>query len=403
MKLDLVKYSLNNLLHRRLRSWLTMLSILIGVMAIFALASFGLGVRHYIDELSQDMGTDKIMMQPKTAFALSEEDYFTQNELEFIRKVNGVGEAAGMTFRSSQVYFKDSGKIKYVYSMGLPTDETFEMVEQLLTVDLLEGRTLKDGDVLKATVGYNYGIEDKVFKRAVRLGDKLHVNGVEVEVVGIYEEIGNPSDDSNIYLTFDGFEEIFGVKEQYGYIAIRVGEEENASAVADKIEDKFRKYRGEKSGQETFTVQTFEEAVATFSNIINGITGILLIIALVSLIVAGINIMNTMYTAVVERTKEIGIMKAIGARNKEILFVFILEAGMLGLAGGLIGIGLGYLVSKAGGAAAAAAGYASLRPYFPWWLIAGCLAFALLVGSLSGLPPSIQASKQNPVESLRYE
>ena len=113
--------------------------------------------------------------------------------------------------------------------------------------------------------------------------------------------------------------------------------------------------------------------------------------------------MNTMYTAVLERTKEIGIMKAIGAKNKSILFIFIFESGLLGIIGGGLGVMSGYIIAKIGGMIAAASGYSMLQPSFPIYLTLGCLLFAFFVGAGSGFFPAVQASKLKPVDSLRYE
>ena len=142
------------------------------------------------------------------------------------------------------------------------------------------------------------------------------------------------------------------------------------------------------------------EMFGTFISVINGI---LILIALISVIVASVNIMNTMYTSVLERTREIGIMKAIGARNSNIRTIFIFESGLLGIVGGILGELLGYGISSAGGYAAKMAGFSSLQPYFSPYLIVGCLIFSFLVGAFSGLFPAIQASKLKPVDALRYE
>jgi putative ABC transport system permease protein len=152
-----------------------------------------------------------------------------------------------------------------------------------------------------------------------------------------------------------------------------------------------------------FGVQTFEDVLETFTNIIGILNGILVLIALISVVVAAVNIANTMYTSILERTQEIGIMKSIGAKNSFILFIFMAESGILGLIGGTIGIMFGYLIARVGGAITAAQGLGFIRPSFPAWLVIGCLLFAFLVGSLSGLLPAIQASKLKPVDALRYE
>ena len=141
----------------------------------------------------------------------------------------------------------------------------------------------------------------------------------------------------------------------------------------------------------------------TYSVIMNVLNGILFLIASISVVVAGVNIMNTMYTSILERTQEIGIMKSLGAKNSFILFTFMIESGILGLIGGILGIGLGYAIAKLGGFIAAQQGLARLQPTFPLWLIIGCLIFAFLIISLAGLLPSIRASKLKPVDALCYE
>ena len=133
------------------------------------------------------------------------------------------------------------------------------------------------------------------------------------------------------------------------------------------------------------------------------LNAILVIISGISIVVAAVNIMNTMYTSVIERTREIGVMKAIGSRNRQILNVFVIESGILGLIGGILGILLGYSIAKIGQFVAKTYGLTFLKPYFPLWLIVGCLLFAFLVGAGSGLLPAVQASRQKPVDALRYE
>jgi putative ABC transport system permease protein len=269
--------------------------------------------------------------------------------------------------------------------------------------EVVEGRGLKKGDKLKANLGHNYRTANKVFKKALNVGDKIIVNGIDVDIVGFYDEVGNPEDDRNVYLTFEGFKEIFDKGDEYQTIVIRAADDQSPTELAEKIGDKFRKRKGQKEGQEDFHVQTFEQMRETFGTVSIVLNAVLVIIALISLVVAAVNIMNTMYTAVLERTKEIGIMKAIGSRNSDILFVFVFESGLLGLVGGILGVLLGYGIAKFGELMARQSGLAMLKPYFPWWLTIGCLMFAFLVGAGSGLLPAIHASKQKPVDALRYE
>ena len=388
-----------------MRSFLTILSILIGITAIYALISFGQGINKYVVDFSQEMGSDKIMMTPGGGLSNApgtSNIMYTEDDLEFLRKTHGIIEATGMMITSGKIKFKDYRE-KYPYVAGLSTesDERKLIEEMFAGIGVTEGRPLKKGDVLKATLGYSYTIPNRMFKKVISVGDKIEINDVKVEVVGFYDEIGNPGDDSNVYLSLEGYEEIFDTNE-FEYIYLRSAPDKNPSDLAERIKEKFRKRRGQKEGEEDFTVQTFEDTIAAFTSVINILNGVLVMIALISLVVAAVNITNTMYTSVLERTREIGIMKAIGSKNRQILNVFVIESGVLGLIGGVLGVLLGYGISKMGQAVAAASGLTFLKPYFPLWLTIGSLTFAFLVGAGSGLLPAIQASKQKPVDALRY-
>jgi len=403
--IDILKYSISNLWNRKLRSFLTILSILIGITAIFALSSFGIGIQYFMEDMAKQMGTDKIMIMPRdymTSLGESNVD-FTEDDLDFIKKTKGIDEATGMMFSAAKVKFKDYKEI-YPFVAGISTDtKKKRLVEEMFAgFGMEKGRSLKKGDVLKVTLGYNYLIPNKAFKKPVSVGDKIEINDVKVKVVGFYEEIGNTGDDINVYISLEGYKEIFET-ENYFYILLRSAPDQNPTELAARIKERFRKYRGQKKGEEDFFVQSFEEIMETYTIIINVLVGVLILIALISVFVAAVNIANTMYTSILERTREIGIMKSIGAKNRFILLVFVIESGFLGLIGGIIGIIFGYLIAKGGGLIAASQGLSMLRPAFPLWLIIGCLLFAFLVGTLSGIFPARQASKLKPVDALRYE
>ena len=153
-----------------------------------------------------------------------------------------------------------------------------------------------------------------------------------------------------------------------------------------------------------FDILTPEELLGSVQDILNIITAFLAGVAAISLIVGGIGIANTMYTSVLERTSEIGVMKAIGAQNKDILMIFLIESGLLGFVGALIGVVLGYGVSK--GIEYIAINQLNtnlLQAAAPFYLILGCLAFGFIIGSVSGLTPARKAAKTNVVDALRYE
>ena len=403
---DILKYSISNIRQRKLRSSLTILSILIGITSIFALISFGQGINKYMVDFGQEMGTDKIFLLPGSGLTSSPGTgniLFTEDDMDFLRKIKGVDEITGMMIVSGKIKFKNYKEV-YPFVIGLSTESNEKrLVEEMFGgIKVIEGRSLKKGDVLKATAGYSNSVPNKMFKKPISVGDKVEINDIEVEVIGFYEEIGSPTDDSQFYISQEGFKEIFEI-EEFEYVYIRAASDQNPSELAERIKEKFRKRRDQKEGEEDFIIQTFEDIMETFTSVIGILNGILVLIAFISIIVAAVNIMNTMYTSILERTREIGVMKSIGAKNRFILLIFIIESGLLGLIGGIIGIILGYLIAKLGGLIAAAYGLSLLRPSFPWWLIVGCLLFALLVGAGSGFLPSLQASKLNPVDALRYE
>ena len=153
-----------------------------------------------------------------------------------------------------------------------------------------------------------------------------------------------------------------------------------------------------------FTILTPEEVLAIFGTILTVLTSFLLGVAAISFLVGGIGIANTMYASILERTKEIGIMKSLGAQNSDVLKIFLIESSLLGLIGGILGVGIGIVISKTMEYIAInQLGTTLLQAATPFSLIAGCLIFALLAGAISGALPAYRASKIIPIEALRYE
>tara|TARA_Y100000310_G_scaffold336884_1_gene422566 strand:- start:8801 stop:10018 length:1218 start_codon:yes stop_codon:yes gene_type:complete len=401
---DLLKYSLHALWQRKLRSVLTIISIFIGITAIFTLVSFGQGLSSYVEDIAEQMGTDKLIIQPRGfGFGgppLDSNVRLDKRDSDFVEKVNGVSEATGMYVLSGEIEFEDVKK--FAYTFGSDFKEHRKLIDELYTLKIEQGKPLRGKEKTKIVLGNNYLYPDKVFARGMRVGEKVKLNGIKMEVIGFYEKMGNPVDDRNIYMTDKAAEELFEVKD-YQFILVRAAPGKNPTQLAETIQEKLRKHRNQRSGQEDFQVQTFEQLLETFTSVLNIINVVLILIALISIFVAAVNIMNTMYTSVLERTKEIGVMKAIGARNSDILFVFVLESGLLGLLGGILGVLAGYSIALYGGKIVLQAGFGILQPIFTWQLIVGCLLFAFVIGLLSGLLPARRASKLNPVDALQYE
>lgn len=393
----------NNLRRRKLRSWLTMIGIFIGIAAVVALISLGQGLQGYINQQFEQLGKDKIIIQPKgfgSPGSATGSLKLTSKDLKVIEEVRGVEYASGYLIKQGQAIYKGESGIGY--ATGLMQID-FERMVELSNLKILEGRGLRDDDKFKVVVGYNHVYKD-VWEKPLRIGSTIEIEGYEFKVVGVLSKIGNPIDDTLLYVQKETLKEILDVEDEESQILVKTASGFDPEDVANTIERKLRQSREEKEGQETFNVRTSEQILESFSNIFAVVQAVLVGIAAISLVVGGIGIMNTMYTAVLERTKEIGTMKAVGAKNSDILFIFLIESGLLGLVGGAIGVGIGIGLGKiAEYIATNALGTPLLQAVFPWYLIAGALAFSFLIGSSSGILPALQAAKLKPADALRYE
>ncbi len=398
---ELIIYSLRNLWKRKSRSFFTILSIFMGIATIFIFISFGLGLYAYVEETIGETATDKILIQPKGAGAvgLSETFVLTDDDLEAVEKSPGVYEATGVYVKPAEV--TQRGTKKYVFLIAY--DPKKPLVIELSNIDIEKGRNLKRDDEGKVVLGYNYMIKDRIFPEAYELNDVIEVQGKKLRIVGFYSEVGSPQDDSNIYIISDFVDELYpDENNSYSWIIARVDTKRIEETISN-VEKNLRKTRDLEKGKEDFFVQSFEEMIESYLNILNIIIGFVILIALISVMVSAINTSNTMVTSVLERTKEIGTMKAIGAKNSDIFKIFLFESGFLGLIGGIIGIFLGLVLSLIGGFVLDKLGWGFLQPSFPFYLFLGSVLFAIFTGAISGVMPALQASKLKPAETLRYE
>lgn len=396
----------NNLRRRKLRSWLTMIGIFIGIAAVVALISLGQGLQNAISEQFETLGADKITIIGKAGFIVSpiaselSSKPLTEKDVEIIEKIQGVEIASGFLIKSLEVEFKKEKKD--VLISGIEPDEYQKMFEG--TYEIYNGKDLKSKDKSKIIIGYNTANKD--FEKKIIIGNKLVISGKDFEVIGIMEKIGSPPDDSSIIININSLRELTNEPEIISMIFAKVKIGIEVEEVAKNIEKDLKKYRNEKLKEppKTFSVSTSEQLLETFGNILGVVQAVLVGIAAISLLVGGIGIMNTMYTAVIERTKEIGTMKAVGAKNSDILFIFLFESGLLGLVGGAIGIGIGIGLSKgAEYLATMALGTNLLQADTGMTLIGGALMFSFLIGAASGVLPAMQAAKLKPADALRYE
>ncbi len=386
-----------------MRSWLTMIGIFIGIAAVVALISLSQGLQEAIGEQFIKLGSDKLIVQgissgfgpPGTGV----EAPLTEKDLEVVEKVKGVDNVIGRLIRSAKMEYKD--EVKYSFVVTMPKEnEDIALTIEVNDYQVNQGRLLKKGDKFVAMVGS--GFAEDFFETKLLLRDKIQIEDVDFKVVGLLKKSGNPQQDETIVIPEEGMRAIFGLKDVYDIIPAKISSGEDMDLAAERIKKALRKHRDVEEGKEDFTVETPGSILATLTTILLIVQGVLVGIAGISLVVGGIGIMNTMYTAVLERTKEIGIMKATGARDRQILFLFLVESGMLGMFGGLIGVSMGFGISKL-------VEYVAFQIYGSFLIKAsvnlmvmfGALMFAFMVGAASGVFPARQAAKLKPVDALR--
>lgn len=393
-----------NFSKRKLRGWLTILGILIGIAAVVALIGLGEGLREAINAQFGVLGTDIISVTASGGFGppgSGVANPLTNEELEAIKEINGVEGAAGRLLESGKIVFNKKAGFSLVTSV--PDGEDRKIIETAINLKAGKGRLLKDGDEGVAMLGIEFMKEDNVFGKPIRPGSKIQIQDKEFKVIGILERIGNLQVDTMIALNEDDFRDLFSIPEdEYDSIAVKFDQNLDVDEIESDIEKELRKIRDVEEGEEDFSVETPQSILKKVNSVILGIQIFVYLIAGISILVGGIGIMNTMYTTVVERTKEIGIMKAIGAKNSTIFSLFFIESGLLGAVGGGIGALFGFLIATGlVFAGRLALGTDLISAHITPQLIVGSILFAFIIGSSFGTIPAIRASRLNPVDAIR--
>ncbi len=396
-----VKYSLKNLIQKPSRSILTIVSILFGITTIFIFISFGMGLYNYINQFAAESSADKVTIMPKGVGAPGMDDTFalTEDDIRAIEQTSGVHKVSAIYVKVAEI--KQRETVKYAFLMGMDLEE--KMLFEMSNIGIYKGSWLKTGEDRKVLLGYNYMIKDRIFSRGFDVNDKIEIQGEDFRVAGFFESIGNPQDDSQMYITEAAMKDLYGDSLKGYNMAIAQVDADNLDSIVNRIERSLRASRNVEKGKEDFFVQSWQDMMETYSNVLNGAIGFIMLIAFISVVVSAINTTNTMITSVLERTREIGVMKAVGAENKEIFKIFLLESAVLGGIAGIIGVGLGWLLTKLASISLKSAGWGFLTPYYSLSLFLALIAFAALTGAISGAVPAYRASKINPVQALRYE
>ncbi|VVB76055.1 FtsX-like permease family protein [uncultured archaeon] len=269
-------------------------------------------------------------------------------------------------------------------------------------MNVAEGRMLTKNDSAGIIIGDS--IAKTLFDNELNVKKIVLINGVEYKVVGILKKEsqsfgGGPSSNNTVFMSLEAYKRIVSEENLVpGIIFAKTFTSSDVTDAAAQIKDKLEKKYGKKS----VTVTSSDQLLESINAVLGILTLFLVGIRGISLIVGGIGIMNAMITSVMERTKEIGLMKALGASNNRILMIFLLEASFIGAIGGAIGIVVGFSLSILVSVIGTAVGF-SLVAYIGPEIAIGELLFSMFVGMVSGILPAINAAKIDPVVALRYE
>jgi putative ABC transport system permease protein len=402
--LELVRLAIARLGTSRMRAALTMLGIIIGVGSVVALVAVGQGASTGITSRIESLGTNLLTINAGATFSggmRSAAGSATTLTLEDAAAIAGLSGVAAVSPELSTSAFVVAGTSNTTTTV-LGTTDAYPTVR---AYSVWQGRFLTDTTVeselrvavLGATTAEDLGLDQS------SIGSTIKIGGVPFEVVGILQAKGGTSvtsADDQVMIPVSTLKRYFTGTSSTGVrsIGVSVATSDQMSAVKAEITALLEeRHNIAATASDDFSVADQTQLLSTATSVYNLLTVLLAGVASISLVVGGIGIMNIMLVSVRERTREIGIRKAIGARNRDILLQFLIEALVLSLLGGLIGIALGLVASAVIGALAGW-GFA----FNPVTLVAATL-FSLVVGVVFGVWPARQAARLDPIASLRFE
>jgi putative ABC transport system permease protein len=403
---DSIEYAVKSLRTRQLRSWLTILGIVIGVVAMVVITSVTEGVSKSVTDMLSTFGPDKMFIVPVnidkamssgSGLGGSQMPFgkLYQKDVDSVASVPGVKETARVNYGRATVKFKGKEIDTDVY--GGDT-KIFTIFGDFFQIDI--GRAYTESERRVVVLGYD-AANSMWGKDKAAVGSVMQINGKDYRVVGVMKDLGNgmaAHDNAAIFVPFDDGKELF--KSQLAanevtaiYIQVDTGFDPNE--IKDGIERKIASNHRVTLENKDFSVITADFIRQTVGSILSLLSELLFAITAVATIVGGIGISNTMFMAVLERIREIGILKSIGATDRDIQLIFLTESALIGLIGGILGF-----------AAAVAILFIAGQFGVPYlirirWVIF-VFVFSIGVGVAAGYIPARQASRMEPVKALGY-
>ncbi|MFH1751238.1 MAG: ABC transporter permease [Candidatus Micrarchaeota archaeon] len=422
MKLfDIASLSISNMRSRKMRSWLTVLGIVIAVAAIIVLISLANGVSASVSSRLNQLGNDVIQITPGASRAVRtggagiampgavgggggggfSRDFggggfgrtlssLTFDDADALMLVDGVSSVDARIQGTLRTTFK--GKNASLQIVGVDPAAFKEMN----TVELIDGKLLNPSDRYSVVLGYR--IHSSTYEGEELLNRQIKMGDYSFRVVGLLNQSAGSSitSDSVVYMPIEVAKVVLNESSDVSQIFVKIASGRDADVMAAALESKLLDLHRLTPDKADFTITTasfFQSAVSDITNMLSLFLGG---IAAISLLVGAIGVANTMFMSVLERIKEIGILKALGMRDSEVTALFLIEAASIGFAGGALGIALSLAISEV-------LRYFSVPSLITPELMVGSLVFSSIIGIVAGVAPARNASRLEPVEALRYE
>jgi len=403
--LESVSTAFSSLWANKMRTFLTMLGIIIGISSVITIVSLGQGSQAQIGNEFERMGANLVAIYINWEKDLNRNDFFNDEDLKTVKRVFG-DQITGV----SVVLGASGTAIKGRSNASINMYGVSEDYNKMTPVDIIEGRFLLESDVKgnRKVCVIDEKLADKLFKRKDVLGENLIVDTggskLSLTIIGIYETPSGTleslaqqlvGDVTNLYVPYSMMKTI-GYSDRYGQFQINVVDSDKIDEVSKEIISVLER-RHRNVGKDYYLYQSAQQQMDMMNSVLSMISSVIGAIAAISLLVGGIGVMNIMLVSVTERTREIGIRKAIGATRKDILIQFLIEAMIVSGTGGIIGTILGLIFQS----------IISMSIGIPPSVSIGTILIAVLfsaaVGIFFGIYPANKAAKLDPIEALRYE
>jgi len=400
MKLaDLLQLALSRLSTGKMRTALTMLGVIIGVASVVALVSVAQGATKGISDRLQNLGTNLVTVSPgftrtgATRGAIGSATTLTLDDSNALTSLSGVAAVAPQLTTNKLVVAGSQNETARI--VGTTPGYLSVFAYQMWAGSFINEAAI-DNKLRVAVIGATTA--DNLSLTEASVGTTINIGGLPFVLIGILQPKGGTGNsDDQIVVPFSTVRELFVGSNSVSSIGLSAKSQEDIAAVTSEITATLEQRHNITTGVDDFNITSQAQLLGTVSSVSDVLTILLAGIASISLLVGGIGIMNIMLVSVRERTREIGIRKAIGARGRDILSQFLVEALALSLAGGFIGILVGVVASLAIGT------YAGWGFVFNPGTVVVAVGFSLLVGIIFGVWPASQAARLDPVVALRYE